>query len=769
MIKRCLAFIVLLLWMVVLLPIMAHAQSWTDSRILSQIPVAYRVTAAETAASASVQSPQYAPGNVFRYMTAAQIADVIGGTHSTDDAAAFTTCLTVIQRCFVPAYTYRLASGITIPGGSSLQGEWMSAYNGPAGTILQCDLSVATCVTVQSSSGGNGLSYVAVTRAAGTIPASSVGVAVGGSNTYNPTLAYVFSQRHSIGFNFNVGITAMADHLFTGAISDAHMVQGDFPEVRILNSRFGQNGGGDISSCETFIRTTGGNASNPSGGPNTLILIGDQFNQSVVGCAHFREWVSKLGGAVNAIGEDVIDNIYVEGVTSSYFYSDSSWASITRLKVVNSSFNSSGAPPFFAFNSSTKVSDGIQFSNNQIASFATLAPPNGSQVMLSGNYVPAGWSITGGGNTTDVTMVGNYTGGNSVYAGTFRSLVSLDDISAGATLTDTSAATQKLVNNVGLINAPGNGHTFGQTTIAALAGSDALALNMSASSEDALDITDSFSGAGTAQQVAISAANNTAGATIKLTGNGATPTKYIRAQSGQLLVMSNSGTPILSLTDAGALTVANGVTVTAGTIAASGNGHTLGQTTFTAQSGGDGVAINQSLSNANSLDITDSFSGAGTAQQVSLTAANNTAGATIKITGNGATTPTKYIRVQGGSLFILNNGGTAALTLTDAGALTAANGLTATAGGLTVSAGGASITGATTHTGTLTLSGTDSFIQLNTNTVAHLGTTCTSGQTGQQYYVTDATAPTIGSTVAGSGAAKAQIWCNGANWTVTGK
>ena len=55
------------------------------------------------------------------------------------------------------------------------------------------------------------------------------------------------------------------------------------------------------------------------------------------------------------------------------------------------------------------------------------------------------------------------------------------------------------------------------------------------------------------------------------------------------------------------------------------------------------------------------------------------------------------------------------------------------------------------------------------NTVAVLGTTCTSGQTGLQYYVTDATVPVIGSTVAGSGTAIAMVWCNGVNWTVTGK
>jgi hypothetical protein len=53
--------------------------------------------------------------------------------------------------------------------------------------------------------------------------------------------------------------------------------------------------------------------------------------------------------------------------------------------------------------------------------------------------------------------------------------------------------------------------------------------------------------------------------------------------------------------------------------------------------------------------------------------------------------------------------------------------------------------------------------------VATIGTSCTSSQMGQMFYVTDATTPTIGSTVAGSGAAYAMVNCNGSAWTVTGK
>ena len=50
-------------------------------------------------------------------------------------------------------------------------------------------------------------------------------------------------------------------------------------------------------------------------------------------------------------------------------------------------------------------------------------------------------------------------------------------------------------------------------------------------------------------------------------------------------------------------------------------------------------------------------------------------------------------------------------------------------------------------------------------TVAILGTTCSAAQTGQMWYVTDSTTPTFNAIVAGSGAVKVAVICNGTNWT----
>lgn len=53
-----------------------------------------------------------------------------------------------------------------------------------------------------------------------------------------------------------------------------------------------------------------------------------------------------------------------------------------------------------------------------------------------------------------------------------------------------------------------------------------------------------------------------------------------------------------------------------------------------------------------------------------------------------------------------------------------------------------------------------------TSTVATLGTTCTSGQAGQMYLVTDALLPAALAVVAGGGAVKVGVLCNGTNWIV---
>jgi hypothetical protein len=126
-----------------------------------------------------------------------------------------------------------------------------------------------------------------------------------------------------------------------------------------------------------------------------------------------------------------------------------------------------------------------------------------------------------------------------------------------------------------------------------------------------------------------------------------------------------------------------------------------GNVTIAAPTSGAGLTISSSLAAPSIYVGVDNFTGAGSVAQLSLQAANNTNGSNIQLVGNGATTPNKTIRVQGGLFQILNNAySSAPLSLTDAGALTiqstmnassytgAGTGLTGTAASLTSGAAG---------------------------------------------------------------------------------
>lgn len=78
-------------------------------------------------------------------------------------------------------------------------------------------------------------------------------------------------------------------------------------------------------------------------------------------------------------------------------------------------------------------------------------------------------------------------------------------------------------------------------------------------------------------------------------------------------------------------------------------------------------------SNGSALKVAGSFSGVGSTNLVTIADTGNTNGANVMITGNGATTPSKTMRVQGGLFQIVNSGYTSSLlTLADSGNLTMA-------------------------------------------------------------------------------------------------
>ncbi|WP_154641198.1 beta strand repeat-containing protein [Burkholderia cenocepacia] len=134
---------------------------------------------------------------------------------------------------------------------------------------------------------------------------------------------------------------------------------------------------------------------------------------------------------------------------------------------------------------------------------------------------------------------------------------------------------------------------------------------------------------------------------------------------------------------------------------------------------------------------TGSFTDSSTSntQQVTISATSDTLGASIKMTGNGGTTPSKYVRVQSGNFAVVNNANTAAiLSLTDAGALTTtgvvngqggiqSNGVTINPvlTGTTASIGGSSLAAGACTSGTASISGSTTSMAVAASPVTYPG------------------------------------------------
>ena len=145
------------------------------------------------------------------------------------------------------------------------------------------------------------------------------------------------------------------------------------------------------------------------------------------------------------------------------------------------------------------------------------------------------------------------------------------------------------------------------------------------------------------------------------TGSTASPSAVAipscSTSSSALTWLSNSGFTCNTSVNAGTL---GGATFASPGPIGSGTPNTIAGTTASLNSGGTSAALSVQTSGAqSSLNITDTTGGVG---------------ASIKITGNGATTPSKYIRVENGALQFLNSAFSSVIgQITDAGDLSAVN------------------------------------------------------------------------------------------------
>ena len=300
------------------------------------------------------------------------------GDGVTDDAAAINAALTnASSKVTLPALTFRVASTINVPAGKFLHGAVPMSYANSSGSgpCIIGDLSLSTIVSATSGATTEGavVKDVVVTRAAGSVPANSVGVAFTNSNDTS-VLEDVMSLRSYIGFDVGDGVTtSLGLHLhrcYTGQITGYHVKIINVVEATFSECRFGRNGGVDVS-CGAYVDISGSTV-------DTVRFLTCQFNLSG-------------GQATKAI--QLTSYTDVNGIISfeqchaeqfgDFFAWDTGSSGINRVKICNCTIDSASAGTLLFGNSATLSNTSI-VGNTCINTGLTLDQQTNS--IVTGNY-----------------------------------------------------------------------------------------------------------------------------------------------------------------------------------------------------------------------------------------------------------------------------------------------------------------------------------------------------------------------------------------------
>lgn len=315
------------------------------------------------------------------------------GDGTTDDYGAITNALAGSPAAvFLAPKAYRVSGGIIIPPFKALKGESFGAYVSGAISnsfpMIIGDLAVPTIVTVTGGSAGEGvaLQNVMVNRAAGAVPAGSISVAVTNSNA-NLTVQDVTAMRSSIGFSIGAGTTtSLGIHClrcYTRQITNYHVQISNAVETTFTEGRFGANGGADVAATG-YINILGGTV-------DTVRFQTSQFNQS--GATVF--YLVDFTGASDANGIVSFDNCHAEQWTAALVHADPTSSLIRSLRFVGNTLDGPSSAIFYS------------------GSAGVLA-----ELMLTGNRMDGGYSMTLNQQTSSVVTGNNIVGAVLVNQGT---------------------------------------------------------------------------------------------------------------------------------------------------------------------------------------------------------------------------------------------------------------------------------------------------------------------------------------------------------------
>lgn len=356
---------------------------------------------------------------------------------TTDDAVAIQAALNTLGAVMLPPRACRLASGVTVPGNTRLMGAAAFPGLNPGGSQLVCDFAVTPCLSVGNNDNGTPmLSNLVVTRAAGGIPAGSKGIYANGP--YNVQMENVTSLRsddcfYFKGVHFAAGFTAHLDRIYTGQCPGNHLVADSWPELYVMNSRFGGGaGGGAEGNTGSYVKITGSD-------PDTIIFDGVQFNLATTSdfATYWLDFnnISLMDGGIFKVAHSYVERIAAGG---GLIHTDATVTNLLKLQLNGvTAFNPSSS--ILKLNAATQINqwqwNSVQF---ECADFTINQTPFINSFQISDAYINCNASFTGAAASVMQLTNVDLPITNMTVAGGQWSLFDCSKCFVGGTLTSTA-------------------------------------------------------------------------------------------------------------------------------------------------------------------------------------------------------------------------------------------------------------------------------------------------------------------------------------------
>lgn len=255
------------------------------------------------------------------------------GDGVSDDSAAFAAAIAAGRRIHIPAGTYRVGSEIYINVSNR-----MLYGDGVAATTIICDLTTTNAIRVSNEAHHVRLADFTVSRAAGAVPATSVGIKWGVFNYGSESNVRV--SRHGYGrhIHHESGSTSIgyrAVDCTADDCSQAYLRVGEAADVYFIGSEFGRNATETIAPL-ACVEING--AANAVHFTDTTMIPRGSNSGTTTTTFYFK-------GFTGSTGVFTLSNVNTENV-KHVFGSDAATVLIPELKIVGGRLTNSGANTF---------------------------------------------------------------------------------------------------------------------------------------------------------------------------------------------------------------------------------------------------------------------------------------------------------------------------------------------------------------------------------------------------------------------------------------